>query len=131
MTRVRVTVLSLVLAACHSPTAPTVEVNEQFSLAPGETAIVRESLARVRFLGVQNDSRCPMNALCIQQGDATVRLDISGGGASQRTYDLTVNAGKSALHGALTIALEQLQPYPVLPATIQPGDYRATFRVTR
>jgi hypothetical protein len=76
-------------------------------LAPGETGEVGTTGPRLRFQGVTGDSRCPAGALCIQGGDAIVRIDVlqkSGG----------------------------LSPYPFssLPP-IAPGDYRATLRVTR
>jgi hypothetical protein len=34
-------------------------------------------------------------------------------------------------HDGLTISLVELQPYPFSSRTIEPGDYRATLRVTR
>jgi hypothetical protein len=38
---------------------------------------------------------------------------------------------KPVTHEDLTIALVELAPYPFSSRPIQPGDYRATLRVTR
>ena len=37
----------------------------------------------------------------------------------------------AVMHGSYRIALAELEPYPFSSRAIQPGDYRATFVVTR
>jgi hypothetical protein len=122
----------LTLSACddRGPSGPTVPLNQQFVLAPGEAAAIEDSSLRVRFDGVTGDSRCPADALCVLGGDAVVRITVQSGGGS-RGYDLHTGDMRPVSHNDATIALVQLAPYPFSATPIQPNDYRATFLVTR
>src|SRR5580765_243061 len=119
-----------VCAAC-SPSGPTARLDENFVLATGESARISGADVSVRFMGVQGDSRCPADAVCIQGGDAIVRVEVlpSTGGAT--TYDLHTANSRPVRHGDVSIALVELTPYPFASRLTQPGDYRATLRVTR
>jgi hypothetical protein len=114
------------------PTGPTVPINQQFTLAPGEAAVIEGTGLRVQFMRVLGDSRCPADALCIWIGDATVHVRIFEGTATS-DYDLhTANSQQSTIeHGGTRVSLVQLQPYPFSSRTIQPSDYRATLDVRR
>jgi hypothetical protein len=124
----------LAATACDDkgPTAPTVPINRQYTLAPGETVAIDGTGLRVQFIRVAGDSRCPADALCIWIGDATVQLRASNG-RDTRDYDLhTFNSEQGTIdHRGMRISLVQLQPYPFSSRTIQPGDYRATLDVRR
>ena len=122
----------LAATACdESPTGPTVTIDQQFTLAPGETASIEGSDVRVRFDGVTGDSRCPIDAVCIQGGDAIVKVQASGDGGSVPLELHTGDSSRaSAAYGALRVALVELQPYPFSSRTTAPGDYRATLLVT-
>jgi hypothetical protein len=123
----------LAATACDeaSPTGPTVTLDQRFTLAPGETASIDESAMRLRFERVSGDSRCPADAVCIQGGDAIVHVQASGVGDS-RTLELHTgdSSRASATYGGVTVALQELQPYPFSSRTIAPGDYRATLLVS-
>jgi hypothetical protein len=122
--------LTLVTAiACKEsgPTSPT-QLDQQIVLAPGQTMPVGE--LRVRFERVRGDSRCPADALCITGGDAVVQITVLDAGAS-REYELHTGDMKPVTHGATTIALVQLVPYPFSARPIEPDEYRATLRLTR
>jgi hypothetical protein len=136
MMRPLVLVLCLLAATgCdeNSPTGPTVNPNERFTLAPSEVATIDDVDLRVRFVAVSGDSRCPGDAICIQGGDALVLIQVIDNGA---TSDYQLHTGDtsraSITHKQVRIALVELQPYPFgsLPP-ILPGDYRATLTVTR
>ena len=124
--------LLVFLAGCSSDGSmgPTGPLDVQLVLAPGETANVENAAVRLRFEGVNGDSRCPADALCIWGGDALVRISMMSGG-TVATYDLHTGSMQPARHGDLTIALVQLSPYPFSNRTIAPNEYRATLRVTR
>ena len=115
-----------------SPVGPTVGLNERFTLAPAEVAVIRDAGLRVEFVEVSGDSRCPADVLCIQGGDALVRIRVIEGSASS-SYDLhTGDSNRAAIvHGSVRIALAELQPYPFSTRTIAPGEYRATLTASR
>jgi hypothetical protein len=99
-------------------------------LAPGQTAGVDEAGISLRFEGVSGDSRCPADAVCVQGGDALVQIEVLTPG-SRQPYVLHTGDMRPVSHADLTIALVQLAPYPFSSRTIEPGEYRATLRVTR
>jgi hypothetical protein len=115
-----------------SPLGPTVPLNERFTLAPGETAVIDEADVQLQFVQVTGDSRCPADAICIHGGDAIVQVSASEGGAATllglHTGDVSQT---SAVYRGARITLVELQPYPFSSRTIAPGDYRATLTVTQ
>jgi len=121
------------LAACNGgQAAPTVPLNQQFVLAPGDAAVVRDASLVVAFLRVSGDSRCPGDAICVQGGDAVVHLRAISGTSSNYELHTGDSARSSVVHAGYRITLAGLQPYPFssLPP-IQPGDYRASLVVSR
>jgi hypothetical protein len=134
MRAILVGICLLAATACdeQGPTGPTVPVDRQFTLAPGEAAIVEGTGLRVQFVRVMGDSRCPADAFCIQGGDAIVLVRVHEGTAT-RDYDLHTGNSQQATvdHRGRRISLVQLQPYPFSSRTIQPSDYRATLEVRR
>jgi hypothetical protein len=130
--RVVLAVAMLALVACdEGPTAPTVGLNQEFVLAPGEVAKLADTGLRLRFVEVRGDSRCPADAICIHGGDALVRIDVLSFGGGAQAYDLHTGDMRPAVHEGFTIALVNLAPYPFSSKTILPDEYRATLRVTR
>jgi len=122
----------LAATACdqNSPTGPTVPLNNPFTLAPGEAALLQPAGLRIQFVGVTGDSRCPADAFCIQLGDAAVHLRIVDAGAPT-DYELHTGGSQRATvaHRDLRVELLQLQPYPFSNRVINPSDYRATIVV--
>jgi len=121
----------LAATACDgSPTGPTVAIDQQFTLAPGETASIEGNGIRLRFEGVTGDSRCPADAVCIQGGDAIVKVQASGdGGPASLELHTGDSSRASATYGAVRVTLVELQPYPFSSRPVAPGDYRATLLV--
>jgi len=122
--------LCLLLPACSSSTAPSVPLNEEFTMAPGESVAIERAAIFVQFVGVEGDSRCPADTFCVWAGDALVKIEVRSARGRQ-TYDLHTGSLMPVVHDRMTITLVQLSPYPFgSRPPIQPGDYRATLRVT-
>lgn len=114
------------------PSGPTVGLNERFTLAVGDTASIDTSRIRLEFVEVSGDSRCPADALCIQGGDAVVRLRAMAGTAAATLELHTGDASRASdVFQGLRVELKELQPYPFSSRTIAKGDYKATFTVTQ
>jgi len=119
----------LVLAGCDESLAgPTVPLDKEFVLAPGESAVVEE--ISIRFVRVANDSRCPADAVCVWGGDAQVQISVLSSQRSQ-DYDLHTGDMKPVTHDPYTIHLIKVEPYPFSSRTIEPEEYRVTLKVTR
>src|SRR5436190_21967519 len=94
---------AVTIAACsQGASAPSGPVNAQVVLAPGETADVSGAAIRLRFVGVMGDSRCPAGALCIQGGDAVVRIEVLPATGGQATYELHTGHLQPVHHDSLT-----------------------------
>ncbi len=96
----------------------------------GETTIDGTTLS-LRFERVSGDSRCPADAVCILGGDATVHVKaVEDGTITELELHTGDSARASAPVGSRLVTLTGLQPYPFSNRTIDPGEYRATLRVT-
>lgn len=115
-------------AACTS--SPTAPVNTTFTLAPGQSHTV--GILTVKFIGVTIDTRCPINAFCIQVGDAYMALEASVPG-THRAFELQMlnPLNRATELRGYTIEAEELSPHPWTPMPIDPSDYRVRLRVYR
>jgi hypothetical protein len=123
------TVITLAAAAActSSPTAP---VNTTFTLAQGQSNTV--GILTVKFIGVTIDTRCPLNALCIQVGDAHIALEASVPG-TRRAFELQLlnPLNRATELRGYTIEAQELSPYPFTLMPTDPNDYRVQLRVYR
>jgi hypothetical protein len=116
--------------AAH-PAQPSRPLGQPFDLRAGVSTLVADDL-RVMFNGVRSDSRCPLDALCIQAGEAIVVLTLSQSAAAQAERELrTTPALSEASYSSYVIKLVALMPYPRSTQQIRPEDYVATLSVDR
>jgi hypothetical protein len=110
--------IALALAACATTPAsglgPTAAIGELASV----------NALKVRPLGVVEDSRCPINAVCVWAGRIVVRTEIIGGSWRQ-TRDLELGKPQQIADGALTLV--GAAPGKVAGADADPRAYRFTF----
>jgi hypothetical protein len=121
----------LLLAACDdTTTGPSVAIGSEFQLRPSESVSVENTDVELRFEVVTSDSRCPADAICVWQGDATAVFSArqSGGSSSSLTLHTTGEDRRASASG-LTLTLVRLDPYPYASRPISPSDYRALLRV--
>jgi hypothetical protein len=99
-------------------------------LKPGEPQTANG--VSVTFDSVIEDSRCPFSVMCIQAGDARVKLFVLTKNGPRRTVELTINGPGTNMfntdNGA-TIQLTGLIPYPEAGHTFNPAAYRANVQV--
>jgi hypothetical protein len=125
-------VLTAVLAfvSCASASlAPTGPFSKEVTVAQGKTVSVVDDVS-LHFVAVAGDSRCPKDVVCIQGGDAIVKLQVKTSGDTRDAELHTANT-QPVVSGDLTLELLQLMPYPFSGRTIQPEEYRATLKVSR
>ena len=120
------------LLACGGGSPVEPGLDRDFELAGGASARVDGTDLVIRFTGVPNDSRCPVDVQCITEGDATVALALEGGGTAGQTVELhTLDEPKQARHGGYVVVLVDLRPRPVSTRPTPLRDYRAVLRVER
>jgi hypothetical protein len=125
-----VAIASLSLACRGNPTQPTdVPLGQSFDLRTGTSATLSDGL-KVTFNSVPNDSRCPMDAICIWAGDAIVKVALSQSDGNMAERDVhTDTNGAQAAYLSYSIKLVTLAPYPRSDRPIRPEDYLATLVV--
>lgn len=116
------------VSCSSSPASPTAEVplGSEFSLKPGESAMVESTDLLVTFQKVVQDSRCPADAVCVQAGDAVVALTVGKAGVELRS-----NSAPETVVGSYLLRLERVEPFVYVSRPIEPKDYRAVLKLTR
>lgn len=119
--------LGLAVAGCAGPT--DVEVEQDFTLAPGKSAAVEGTGIVVSFEEVRSDTRCPIDAVCVDVGDAIVVLKLNN--PTRRADVHTGDDPRGVFVGTIEIRLVALAPEPELGKRLDKDDYRATLRAIR
>jgi hypothetical protein len=135
--------------ACQTATpetSVTAAVNEEFSLAPGQSAAVKGTDLILTFDSVLSDERCPSVVECAASGPVTVSLSVRQGNGTPIDFTLqtfTDQNGRSpnvqfegvtnrAEVGDYLIRVARVTPYPKdLSPEIGPSEYRVTLLVSR
>jgi hypothetical protein len=89
----------------------------------GETATVGG--VQVRPLRIVEDSRCPVNVVCVWAGRLRVEADVDARGGSE-THRTVLTLGEPAAIGGGTLTMVEARPVK-LDAPIEPRAYRFTF----
>lgn len=118
--------LPLILAACAAgpagPSAPSVFSGEATARV-GET--VRIGDVSLTPLEVVEDSRCPVEVMCVHAGFLRVRTEIRTG-SERRTEVLELRRG-IALEDARSLTLSGVEPERRQASAPRPEDYRLVF----
>lgn len=88
----------------------------------GQTAQVGS--LRVRPIAVVEDSRCPINALCVWAGRIVVKTEIRGGRWNE-VRDLELTKPQPIAVGQITMT--EAAPGKMADQPTRPQDYRFTF----
>jgi hypothetical protein len=130
---------SLVLGSqgCGSPTDPEsdlsptlLERSSEVVLGYGDEVAVDGSVVRLAFGQVLSDSRCPVDAVCVWQGNAEVEVGIRAGMGP--TIPLRMNTGldpRSADWQGIRVTLVDLMPAPRTDVRIEPEDYSVRLKL--
>jgi hypothetical protein len=125
---------AVLAASCldvSSPVAPNSPLDTPFEVKAGATAVVPGGLT-IRFDSVSSDSRCPIDALCVQAGEAVVVMSLSTPSRSRVQREWRTNpTGFEVVYSDYAIQLAELRPYPSAGQPIAPGDYVATLKVIK
>lgn len=125
------------LMACGSGTEP--EVGPEGALVTAATEVTLEygqeiqlggTIVRLVLADVPEDSRCPVDATCVWEGNAVVEVGVTVG--SGPTVPLQMNSSlepRFASWGEIGITLLELTPVPTSSTPIRMEDYAARVRV--
>jgi hypothetical protein len=130
----------LAIAACSSnnslSTEPVAysqaEAADSVRVRIGQTIVVGG--VKVRFSAVESDSRCPMDAVCVWQGDAVAVFVVEQNcdcrsAAFELKLHTTLEPKSGSAYG-FRVELLQLAPYPRASSPTKPDAYSAWLRLT-
>lgn len=98
------------------------------TLKYGEETVVNENI-KIKFNGVNEDSRCPMDAICIWQGNAAAEIEITTPDEKITEVLNSTVLPQSVWVSGITIELKQVNPYPSTLTKIEPKDYSVVLNL--
>jgi hypothetical protein len=127
-----VSLSTLLAAGCATSTGAVrpIGLGQEQQLAPGES--VQVGGLRVTFTRVENDSRCPVDVVCVWEGDALVKLELSAPPQDAETRELHTAGGagvRETTFGQFSIELVRLLPTTHSQQPIPAQDYRVVLKV--
>ena len=138
-----VSLVAFLFAACAAPASNpsyagrNVALATDFDLAIGEKVGIEGTQVFVRFERVVEESRCPMNARCIWEGNAKLAILVeefsAAGQGKVETGGMTLELNTSERFaqrlpfGKFEVALVHLEPTPMAGEKVE--KYVATLRV--
>lgn len=128
-------------AALFSTSVASAAAKKNESIAVGETYRYDKDL-RITFLEVTNDSRCPINAKCISEGDAEILLRVKAGAGPAKNYRLHTHLkprrqiipieypeGMAGIPKSYQLSIAELSPLPTAGKKTKPSDYRLRLAI--
>jgi len=127
----------LIAMGCTESTGPgsdrqdaLIPAAQEMTLRVGEEKAVANSVVRVAFGQVVEDSRCPIDAMCVWAGNAMVELGIRAGmGPTQALRINTTLEPRSTVWNGIRISLLELQPAPRAAEPIKADAYQVKVRL--
>ncbi|HSM60199.1 MAG TPA: hypothetical protein VK849_05355 [Longimicrobiales bacterium] len=124
-------------AACSTSTDPQPRADAllaggevELTLSVGEEVQVPGTVLRVGFTRIEEDSRCPIDVICVWQGNAAVELAFTlGTGPTVPHVVNTTLEPHAATTGGYTVTLLEVQPAPTSQGPIDEERYRVKVRV--
>lgn len=137
-TRAAMAALVVFAMGCGEATGPEVDVSTSFVSAPmdvtlsyGQEAQLRGVL-RLAFGELIQDSRCPINAMCVWAGNAEVEIGVAAGMGPTHAFRLNLNSDSGPQYvdwEGVRITLLEVSPLPVAGQDHKPEDYSIKLRV--
>jgi hypothetical protein len=121
------------MSSCKKEKNSFFVLNQSFTLAQGAKACLSSENVCLTFEKVNNDSRCPLNAICIWEGVAEANFTLQ---INETNYPFTLHTldklqyQKDTVIQGYIIKLEQLNPYPETKP-IDQKDYRAQVIISK
>jgi len=129
--------LLLALAGCDEATGPeearqdaVLTASQEMTLRYGEEKAIGQSVVHLSFGQVVEDSRCPIDAMCVWAGNAMVEIGIRAGMGPTYALRLGTNLEpRWTVWNGIRITLLEVQPAPRAAEPTKPEDYSVKVRL--
>ncbi|MGB3761051.1 MAG: hypothetical protein WBA07_32545 [Rivularia sp. (in: cyanobacteria)] len=117
------------------PNSISVNFNNQFRLKPNDVALIASDNIKIKFLKVEEDSRCPNEVQCIWPGQVKVLVNVVKDEMEFGNLNLTSKVGGEDLSvktfDGYSIKLIEVLPYPKKNQKLEISDYLVTLVVSQ
>jgi hypothetical protein len=125
-------ILFLAAAVQSSNCEKNSSVNKELTLKYGQTIDIKEEKLKIKFVSVDEDSRCPQGEQCIRAGNAGITIEITKTGTNPVSIALSTSGeSQEFIYQNLGIKLVDLKPYPKSGVDSKHTDYVAILRITK
>lgn len=127
-----IVIMTLIWMSTTSADPGNVLINKEFSLGIGQTASIEREKLFINFKAVLEDSRCPVNVVCVWAGNGKVEFEILDIDGQNKTLTLnTEDEPRATTLKGHKLKLISLNPPRVDGVSISPGDYSVTLLVEK
>jgi hypothetical protein len=117
------------LLGCSS--VPTIsELPATVTIKFGHDIHIADPDVVLRFSEVIQDSRCPVDVTCVQEGSAILRFNLIEADQDQFSIILETGGPSYSIEG-LTFRLVSVEPQPRQGQFLDPANYTATVEITQ
>jgi len=108
-------------------------LEREFKIKYGQELTVKGEGLRVTFASLLDDSRCPINATCVWEGDAEILIGVRRANAEESQIALHTNQkfSQAGTYRQYVIRLVALDPYPRADVENKESDYTATLLIKK
>ena len=130
-------VLALMVLACSSD--PGLQTGPIVPNVVGDTARAELKLGQmlsldgitIRFVSVEEDSRCPTDVTCVWEGNLSARLVADGAGGERTIIVKTTTEPREVEYGGWTISIGGVSPEKHSERRIEEGEYTLRLVLAR
>ncbi|HQZ81664.1 MAG TPA: hypothetical protein PLR83_00460 [Pyrinomonadaceae bacterium] len=109
----------------------TAQAPETVSIKAGQRKSAVKGRLKIKFLSVEEDSRCPEGVQCIWTGNAKIKISVSGM-YETKIFELNTNmAPQSVTMDCWAIEIESLLPAKSAEKATDQKAYVASLKITR
>lgn len=107
-------------------------IDKEFSLGIGQTASIEGENLIIKFKAVLEDSRCPVNVVCVWAGNGKAEFEVIDIDGQNKTVSLnTEDKPRATTLKGHKLTLISLNPPRIDGVSISPGEYSVTILVER
>jgi hypothetical protein len=95
---------------------------ETMSIGIDQSKVTAAGKITIKFVAIEEDSRCPQGTTCVWAGNARVQISVAKGKKKARTFSLNSTVStKSVTYEGYDIAFADLTPHPGMNKAIARG----------
>ena len=127
-----VVITSLVFQYSAFGDSQTPALKSPFVLSIDEKATIDSELI-ITLLGIEEDSRCPIDVTCVWEGSVKAEINLVNGQTNLGNHiiPLAVKDASAQTFEGYFIKMMEVEPYPVSSTPIKPSEYMVTFLVSK